>query len=60
MKAFEEKCTRLYDTRLKEYVYQSEEMISQYETQLLQVIESGLNLYPLIVHFNVGREYASR
>jgi len=37
MKAFEDKCTRLYETRLKEYVSQSEEMISQYETQLLQI-----------------------
>jgi len=37
MKAFEEKCTRLYDTRLKDYVNQSEDMINQYETQLLQV-----------------------
>jgi hypothetical protein len=37
MKAFEEKCTRLYDSRLKEYVIQTEDMINQYELQLLQV-----------------------
>jgi hypothetical protein len=36
MKAFEDKCTRLYETRLREYVSKTDEMMSQYEAQLLQ------------------------
>lgn len=36
MRAFEDKCTRLYETRLREYVHKTDEMMNQYESQLLQ------------------------
>src|SRR5690554_6206448 len=33
---YEEKCRRLYDTRLKEYVEKTDEQISKYEEKLVQ------------------------
>lgn len=41
MRAFEGKCTRIYESRLREYVSQSEELFAKYENQLL---ESGSNM----------------
>lgn len=41
MKAFEEKCRRLYDTRLSEYIEKTDQQLTDYEEQLLQV---GANL----------------
>jgi hypothetical protein len=41
IRAFEEKCRRLYDTRLAEYVTKTEQQLGAYEEQLLQV---GANL----------------
>lgn len=38
MRSFEEKCRRLYDTRLSEYVERTDQQLSEYEEQLLQVI----------------------
>ena len=35
MQAFEEKCRRLYDTRLLEYINRSDEQLDAYEEQLL-------------------------
>ena len=37
MRAFEEKCRRLYDTRLAEYVERTDQQLTEYEEQLLQV-----------------------
>lgn len=37
MRLFEAKCRRLYDTRLQEYVQKTDQQITEYETQLLQV-----------------------
>jgi len=37
LKAFEEKCRRVYDTRLAEYVDKTDQQMTQYEEQLLQV-----------------------
>ena len=37
MRSFEEKCRRLYDTRLSEYVERTDQQLSEYEEQLLQV-----------------------
>jgi hypothetical protein len=37
LKRFEDKCRRLYDTRLKEYCEKSDQQMTQYEDQLLQV-----------------------
>ena len=37
MKAFEDKCRRLYDTRLTEYVERTDQQLTEYEEQLLQV-----------------------
>lgn len=37
IKAFEDKCRRLYDTRLTEYMQRSDEQMSNYEDQLLEV-----------------------
>lgn len=39
LKGFEEKCRRLYDTRLAEYADKTSQQITEYEEQLLQVIE---------------------
>lgn len=36
LKAFEEKCKRLYDTRLAEYADKTSQQIAQYEEQLLE------------------------
>ena len=36
MRAFEEKCRRLYDTRLVEYIARSDEQLDGYEEQLLE------------------------
>ena len=37
MNAFEKKCRRLYDGRLTEYIERSDEQMTEYTTQLLQV-----------------------
>lgn len=37
MRAFEDKCRRLYDTRLTEYISHTDKQLSEYEEQLLQV-----------------------
>ncbi len=37
MNAFEKKCRRLYDERLTEYVERTDEQMTEYQTQLLQV-----------------------
>ncbi len=37
MNAFEKKCRRLYDTRLTEYIEKTDEQMTEYTTQLLQV-----------------------
>jgi len=37
LKAFEEKCQRLYDTRLLEYAEKTNQHIAEYEQQLLEV-----------------------
>lgn len=37
IKAFEEKCRRLYDTRLTEYIQRTDTQLTQYEEQLLEV-----------------------
>ena len=36
MHAFEEKCRRLYDTRLQEYISKTDELLDGYEDQLLE------------------------
>ncbi len=36
IKAFEEKCRRLYDTRLSEYAERTDQQLSKYEDQLLE------------------------
>jgi hypothetical protein len=36
MQAFEEKCRRLYDTRLQEYIVKTDEQLDSYEDQLLE------------------------
>jgi hypothetical protein len=36
IKAFEEKCRRLYDTRLAEYAERTDQQLSRYEDQLLE------------------------
>jgi malate synthase len=36
IKSFEEKCRRLYDTRLSEYVEKADQQLSKYEEQLLE------------------------
>lgn len=37
LRAFEDKCKRLYDVRLTEYAEKTAQQMSQYEEQLLQV-----------------------
>jgi hypothetical protein len=37
LRRFEDKCRRLYDTRLKEYCEKTDQQMTQYEEQLLQV-----------------------
>jgi len=37
LRRFEDKCRRLYDTRLKEYCEKTDQQMTHYETQLLQV-----------------------
>eukprot|EP00606_Chrysophyceae_sp_TOSAG23-5_P001587 GSChrysophyteH2.ASY1.ANO1.173.1 assembled CDS len=37
MNAFEKKCRRLYDARLTEYIEKTDEQMTEYQTQLLQV-----------------------
>jgi len=37
MTAFEKKCRRLYDTRLTEYIERTDQQMTEYTTQLLQV-----------------------
>jgi hypothetical protein len=37
MRAFEEKCRRLYETRLTDYIERTDQQLSEYEGQLLQV-----------------------
>ena len=37
MRAFEEKCRRLYETRLTDYIERTDQQLSEYESQLLQV-----------------------
>lgn len=37
MSAFENKCRRLYDTRLTEYIERTDQQMTEYTTQLLQV-----------------------
>lgn len=37
LKAFEDKCKRLYDVRLTEYAEKTGQQIAQYEDQLLEV-----------------------
>lgn len=42
LKGFEEKCRRLYDTRLAEYADKTSQQITEYEEQLLQVSFSSV------------------
>jgi hypothetical protein len=37
LRSFEEKCRRLYETRLSEYVEKTDQQLTEYEEQLLQV-----------------------
>lgn len=37
LRAFEDKCKRLYDVRLTEYAEKTAQQIAQYEEQLLEV-----------------------
>ena len=41
MRAFEEKCRRLYDTRLREYEERTDKQLSEYEQALLEVGAKG-------------------
>lgn len=36
LRAFEEKCRRLYDTRLQDYIAKTDEQMSSYEDKLLE------------------------
>lgn len=38
LRSFEEKCRRLYETRLAEYVEKTDQQLTEYEEQLLQVM----------------------
>lgn len=44
LQAFEEKCRRLYDTRLNDFADKTRQQISQYEDHLLEVTLSLLHL----------------
>jgi hypothetical protein len=43
LRAFEDKCKRLYDVRLTEYAEKTAQQMGQYEEQLLQVRRIALH-----------------
>lgn len=50
LRAFEDKCKRLYDIRLTEYAEKTSQQIAQYEEQLLEVKQQHLCAVPAYGH----------
>jgi hypothetical protein len=48
LRAFEDKCKRLYDVRLTEYAEKTAQQMGQYEEQLLQVRCPALHVWLLL------------